>query len=73
MGNRGLYRSYARQREEIASFTARLYERGLTTCSGGNVSVRTSRGHILITPGAIDKAKISWPDRKRHGTGVLWV
>jgi L-fuculose-phosphate aldolase len=35
----------------------RLYKRGLTTASGGNVSIRINDG-ILITPSALDKGSI---------------
>ena len=58
MNVRELYASYLGEREELAYFTKRLYERGLTTCSGGNVSIRTASGHVLITPSALDKARI---------------
>lgn len=45
-------------REEIAYFMRRLYERGLTTTSGGNISVRFSEHEILITPSASDKGRM---------------
>lgn len=45
------------KKHEVASFMRRLYEKGLTTCSGGNVSQRTE-SVILITPSQIDKAYI---------------
>jgi len=35
----------------------RLYKRGLTTASGGNISVRLASG-IFITPSALDKGRI---------------
>jgi L-fuculose-phosphate aldolase len=41
-------------RKDIARFMRRLYDRGLTTASGGNISVTTGQG-ILITPSALDK------------------
>jgi len=41
-------------REAIASFMRRLYERGLTTTSGGNLSIR-SGSIVCITPSASDK------------------
>lgn len=44
-------------RKEVAFFMRRLYTRGLTTASGGNVSVRLRKG-ILITPSALDKGII---------------
>jgi len=36
----------------------RLYERYLTTCSGGNISCRTQDERILITVSSVDKAMI---------------
>lgn len=44
-------------RKEVARFMRRLYKRGLTTTSGGNISVRLADG-ILITPSGFDKGTI---------------
>lgn len=44
-------------RKEIACYMRRLYNRGLTTASGGNISMRFRDG-ILITPSAIDKGTV---------------
>lgn len=44
-------------RKEVARFMRRLYKRGLTTTSGGNISVRLKDG-ILITPSGLDKGTI---------------
>jgi L-fuculose-phosphate aldolase len=44
-------------RKAVARYMRRLYNRGLTTASGGNISVRLDDG-ILITPSALDKASI---------------
>ena len=44
-------------RKEVARFMRRLYDRGLTTASGGNISVRLEQG-IIITPSALDKGLI---------------
>jgi L-fuculose-phosphate aldolase len=46
-------------REEIAYFMRRLYDQGLTTTSGGNISVRFSEDEILITPSASDKGRMT--------------
>ena len=54
-----LYKSFAVEREELAYFMRRLYEHGLTTCSGGNLSVKTPTGYMLITPSALDKGRIT--------------
>ena len=50
--------SFIKEREEVAYWMRRLYEQKLTSCSGGNVSFRTSDGHVLITASQIDKARI---------------
>jgi L-fuculose-phosphate aldolase len=44
-------------RKEVARFMRRLYNRGLTTASGGNISARLDKG-IFITPSALDKGLI---------------
>ncbi|WP_255566875.1 class II aldolase/adducin family protein [Oceanispirochaeta sp. M1] len=33
---------------------------GLTTCSGGNISLRVGESHVLITPSALDKGLINF-------------
>ncbi len=45
-------------KKEVAEIMQRLYQRGLTTCSGGNVSVRLEDDSILITASQSDKGKI---------------
>jgi L-fuculose-phosphate aldolase len=45
------------KRREVAYYMRRLYKRGLTTTSGGNVSLRLKEG-MLITPSALDKGSI---------------
>ena len=41
-------------RKAVARYMRRLYKQGLTTASGGNISVRVDNG-IFITPSALDK------------------
>ncbi|MCD6379791.1 class II aldolase/adducin family protein [bacterium] len=48
-----------RKKEEIAYFMKRLYSRGLTTTSGGNISLRITNGSILITPSGDDKGRLT--------------
>jgi L-fuculose-phosphate aldolase len=43
----------------VAYFMRRLYERGLTTSLGGNISLKVSSKTILITPSGIDKGNIA--------------
>lgn len=45
-------------KKEVAYYMRRLYSRGLTTCSGGNVSMRFDENTVLITPSQIDKGTL---------------
>ena len=40
----------------------RLYRKGLTTTSGGNISRRITHDIIAITPSATDKGKMKWKE-----------
>jgi L-fuculose-phosphate aldolase len=51
---------YKSERKAIARFMKRLYRHGLTTTSGGNISMRVSDNTVLITPSATDKGRMSW-------------
>jgi L-fuculose-phosphate aldolase len=51
-----------KERKEVASFMRRLYNHGLTTTSGGNISYRISQEIILITPSATDKGRMKWKE-----------
>lgn len=46
------------ERQAVADYMRRLYERGLTTPSGGNISLRVDKNHFLITPSALDKGRL---------------
>jgi|BioPla2DNA2_1021312.scaffolds.fasta_scaffold32516_3 L-fuculose-phosphate aldolase len=46
------------KRTQVAEYMRRLYARGLTTASGGNISCRTSAGNVAITASKLDKAVI---------------
>ncbi|MCU0638482.1 MAG: class II aldolase/adducin family protein [Candidatus Krumholzibacteria bacterium] len=46
---------FTEEREELASFMRRLYERRLTTSTGGNASLRLDGGRMLITQSGMDK------------------
>jgi L-fuculose-phosphate aldolase len=48
---------FLEERKTVASYMSRLYERNLTTLSGGNISTRENN-HIFITPSGKDKANI---------------
>ena len=53
---------YKSERKEVARFMRRLYKHGLTTTSGGNISLRLSDELILITPSATDKGRMKWKE-----------
>jgi L-fuculose-phosphate aldolase len=47
-----------KSKEEVAYYMRRLYKKGLTTCSGGNISFRWKDDIVLITPSQIDKGTL---------------
>ena len=49
-------------REEIVNYGRLLYERGLTTATGGNISARLDDETILITPSGIRKGEMKKED-----------
>ncbi len=50
------FSEFERQRSEVAECMARLYRTGLTTTSGGNISLRLNDELFCITPSSLDKA-----------------
>ena len=52
------YESLSAEREEVAYFMRRLYRQGLTTTSGGNLSLRVDDRHVLVTPSQLDKGEM---------------
>lgn len=60
-------------RDQIALVIARIYKRGLTTTSGGNISIIDDQGDIWVTPSAVDKGSLTPADIvcvKKDGTVV---
>jgi len=47
------------QKQAVADCMNRLYRQGLTTTSGGNISLRISDGLVLLTPSATDKGNMT--------------
>ena len=45
--------------EDIAAVMDRIYRAGMTTASGGNISVRDDAGTIWITPARLDKGRMT--------------
>jgi L-fuculose-phosphate aldolase len=50
--------NYTQEKAYTAEIMRRLYARNLTTCSGGNISMRVSPERILITPSSLDKGTL---------------
>ena len=49
-------------RDQITEVISRIYRAGLTTTSGGNISIIDSNGDIWVTPSAIDKGTLQRKD-----------
>ncbi|MGA2615845.1 MAG: class II aldolase/adducin family protein [Spirochaetia bacterium] len=53
---------YMHPREQLVTIMSRVYGYGMTTTSGGNISVRDESGDIWITPGGTDKGALTEAD-----------
>ena len=49
-------------RDQIVAIMARIYGHGMTTTSGGNISVRDENGDVWITPARVDKGNLRRQD-----------
>ncbi len=49
-------------KEKVAEILKRIYTFGMTTTSGGNISMKDDEGNIWITPSAVDKGNLSAAD-----------
>ncbi len=49
-------------RDQLAMLMHRVYRYGMTTTSGGNMSIRDENGDIWITPAGVDKGTLQWDD-----------
>lgn len=49
-------------RDQIVEIITQIYRAGLTTTSGGNISIRDDEGNIWITPAAVDKGTLQRKD-----------
>lgn len=49
-------------RDQITTIISRIYKRGMTTTSGGNISIIDSNGDIWVTPSAVDKGSLRGSD-----------
>lgn len=53
---------YIHPADQLVMFMQRIYDRGLTTTSGGNLSIMDSEGNIWITPAGVDKGTLTRKD-----------
>ena len=49
-------------KDQLVMMMDRIYRYGLTTTSGGNISILDGDGDIWITPGGIDKGSLTRED-----------
>lgn len=49
-------------RDQITTIISRIYKRGMTTTSGGNISIIDGNGDIWVTPSAVDKGSLRASD-----------
>jgi L-fuculose-phosphate aldolase len=60
-------------RNQITEVIDRIYKRGMTTTSGGNISIIDAQGDIWVTPSAVDKGSLRPSDIicvKKDGTVI---
>jgi L-fuculose-phosphate aldolase len=63
---------YMHPREQLVTIMRRVYGYGMTTTSGGNISILDETGDIWITPGGIDKGSLGEADIVRmRGEAVV--
>ncbi len=53
---------YIHPADQLVMFMQRIYDRGLTTMSGGNLSIMDDDGNIWITPASVDKGTLTRRD-----------
>lgn len=53
---------YIHPADQLVMFMQRIYDKGLTTTSGGNLSIKDDEGNIWITPAGVDKGTLSRAD-----------
>ncbi|MEI7677745.1 MAG: class II aldolase/adducin family protein [Bacteroidales bacterium] len=62
---------YMHPRDQVALVISRIYDRGMTTTSGGNISMIDEDGDLWITPSGVDKGSLRPADIicvKKDGT-----
>ena len=65
---------FVHPKDQIVAFMQRIYDYGMTTTSGGNLSIMDADGCMWISPSGIDKGTLRredimciTPDGKIHG------
>ncbi len=53
---------YLHPADQLVMIMHRIYARGMTTTSGGNLSIQDTEGNIWITPAGIDKGTLTRAD-----------
>lgn len=53
---------YQHPADQLVMIMQRIYEKGMTTTSGGNLSIMDDDGNIWITPASIDKGSLTRKD-----------
>lgn len=53
---------YIHPADQLVMFMQRIYDKGMTTTSGGNLSILDDDGNIWITPAGVDKGTLSRHD-----------
>ena len=54
--------AYMHPADQLVMFMQRIYDKGLTTTSGGNLSIQDKDGNIWITPASVDKGTLTRND-----------
>ncbi len=54
--------NYIHPADQLVMFMQRIYDKGLTTTSGGNLSIMDDDGNIWITPAGVDKGTLTRND-----------
>ena len=54
--------NYIHPADQLVMFMQRIYDKGLTTTSGGNLSIKDDDGNIWITPAGVDKGTLNRND-----------
>ena len=49
---------YMHPRDQLVAIMNRIYHNGMTTLSGGNLSILEENGDMWITPAGVDKGKL---------------